>query len=283
MLRVLPLWWAWPPLPVPLDCPSGPRPTLLPPTLWREEVSGESGRLASRGRRRMGERDRGSRRRHRRRSGYTPMFSILMDSALGQLQCQVQGTCLEPIHVGLSLSLTKWHVNGMLRVVVTHIIEPVPAGHAILQRDINAQRRGFPPPPFSPFPYDDLWECQSKLDKHFMTSVENDWDLSSRDGSRKKVVKCGKKTSPTVRRWAWSFKEMVFRCETMGGRSQGRVVAVTLVGKSIACRYPMAYNPKGGDRLDRAPGGEGAPHKRHCKVVRIRLQTSRERRNTRCR
>jgi hypothetical protein len=38
---------------------------------------------------------------------------------------------------------------------------------------------------------------------------------------------------------------MVFRCETMGGRSQGRVVAVTLVGKSIACRYPMAYNPKG--------------------------------------
>ena len=92
-----------------------------------------------------------SRRRHRRRSGYTPMFSILMDSALGQLQCQVQGTCLEPIHVGLSLSLTKWHVNGMLRVVVTHIIEPVPAGHAILQRDINAQRRGFPPPPFSLF------------------------------------------------------------------------------------------------------------------------------------
>ena len=31
----------------------------------------------------------------------------------------------------------------------------------------------------------------------------------------------------------------------MGGRSQGRVVAVTLVGKSITCRYPMAYNPKG--------------------------------------
>ena len=27
-----------------------------------------------------------------------------------------------------------------------------------------------------------------------MTSVENDWDLSSRDGSRKKVVKCGEKT-----------------------------------------------------------------------------------------
>ena len=26
-----------------------------------------------------------------------------------------------------------------------------------------------------------------------MTSVENDWDLSSRDGSRKKVVKCGEK------------------------------------------------------------------------------------------
>ena len=33
-----------------------------------------------------------------------------------------------------------------------------------------------------------------------MTSVENDWDLSSRDGSRKKVVKCGEKTNPTVRR-----------------------------------------------------------------------------------
>ena len=33
------------------------------------------------------------------------------------------------------------------------IIEPVPAGHAILQRDINdpAQRRGFPRPPFSLF------------------------------------------------------------------------------------------------------------------------------------
>ena len=48
----------------------------------------------------------------------------------------------------------------------------------------------------------------------------------------------------------------------MGGRSQGRVVAVTLVGKSIACRYPMAYNgiqPQRGDRLDRAPGGEGGP------------------------
>lgn len=57
---VLPLWWAWPPpLPVPLDCPSGPRPTLLPPTLLREGVSGESERLASRGRRGMGERDRG--------------------------------------------------------------------------------------------------------------------------------------------------------------------------------------------------------------------------------
>ena len=69
----------------------------------------------------------------------------------------------------------------------------------------------------------------------------------------------------------------------MGGRSQGRVVAVTLVGKSITCRYPMAYNPKGEiDWIERLEV-KGAPHKRHCKVVKIRLQTSRERRNTRCR